>query len=161
MASRLAAAGPHPRHRAALDTYGRLVGVWDVANRWLDADGVTWHEGTVVWTFGWILDGLGVQDVMRFRMPDRATPTGTTVRLYDPAADAWHVVWFSPSGRTCTLTGRPDGADIVQVGTQHDGVRIRWVFQQLTADAFHWTGHRSADGVDWILEQEMSARRTA
>src|SRR5690348_1481549 len=95
MTDRLAATGPHPDHRAALDTYGQLVGVWDVDNRLRTDAG--WIEGTVVWTFGWILDGMGVQDVMRFRFPDGSTPTGTTVRLYDPADDRWSVVWFSPN----------------------------------------------------------------
>ena len=160
MAARLAATGPHPAHTAALDLYGRLVGAWDVTNRWSDPHDGTWREGTVIWTFGWILDGLGVQDVMRFRFRDGSTPTGTTVRLYDPTDSVWHVVWFAPGGKTCTLTGRADGDDIVQDGTQHDGRRIRWVFQHLTGDGFHWTGHIcDDDGTTWRLEQEMFGRR--
>jgi hypothetical protein len=161
MAARLAAPGPHPAHTAALDLYGRLVGEWAVTNRWTDPHDGTWREGTVVWTFGWILDGLGVQDVMRFRLPDGRTPTGTTVRLYDPAEGIWRVVWFGPDGKTCALTGRADGDDIVQDGTGPDGRPIRWAFRGLTGDAFAWTGHVSDDGgATWRLEQEMSGRRT-
>ena len=86
-----------------------------------------------MWTFGWILAGQAVQDVMWFTAddPDATRSTGCTVRFYDPAADAWHVVWFSPTGTICMLTGRPgpDG-DIVQDGTQPDGRPIRWLFTE-------------------------------
>lgn len=161
MTDRLAAAGPHAEHRDALATYGQLVGTWDVDNRWRRADG-GWDEGTVVWTFGWIIDGHAIQDVMRFRLPDGSTATGTTVRLYDPTDNLWHIVWFPSRGKTCTLIGRPDDEGITQEGTEGDGRRIRWTFREMTGDSFHWTGSVSTDGGQtWELEQEMFARRSA
>jgi hypothetical protein len=156
----LTAAGPHPKFADKLNLYGQLVGVWDVDNRYYDETEDRWREGTVVWTFGWILDGLGVQDVMRFTLDDGSTPTGTTVRMYVPGDDLWQVVWFSPSGRLCRLTGRPSEDGIFQEGTQPDGRRIRWIFTELTGDSFLWQGYvTDAGGGSWQLEQEMRARR--
>jgi hypothetical protein len=156
----LTAPGPHPDLLDKLDVYGQLVGVWDVDNRYLDPADGCWHNSTVEWTFGWILDGHAVQDVMRFRFDDGSTPTGSTMRLLDPGTDTWHVVWFPQSGKVCTLIGRraPDG--IHQEGTQPDGRSIKWIFTEITTDSFRWLGYvRNHDGSDWQLEQEMDATR--
>lgn len=152
---------------SGLELYGRLVGTWDVNNRYRSLDSGEWTTGTAVWTFGWVLDGLAVQDVMWFT--DRAADgypvrrTGSTMRLYDPGAGRWHVVWFSPRGQTVTLTGRPgpDGG-IEQEGRRLDGTPVRWTFEDVTAESFRWLGYTSPDdGTTWDLEQEMLARRRA
>lgn len=166
----LAATGPDPRHADALALYGRLVGAWDVTNRYFveeppgSAEG-RWETGTVSWTFGWILAGNAVQDTMWFTSdgPERRTATGSTMRLYDPAEEAWHIVWFAPTGTTKSLTGRPgpDG-DIVQVGQDLEGRPIRWSFTEVTGESFRWLGEVSDDGGrTWRLDQEMLARRRA
>lgn len=156
----LTAAGPHPDHAGEPDLYGRLVGVWDVDNRYFDETDGRWHTGTVVWTFGWILDGRAVQDVMRFQLEDGSTPTGTTVRSYDPRAGAWNVVWFDPLGRVTRLTGQRSPEGILQEGTQPDGREIRWTFTKITEDSFLWQGHIRDDGdASWRLEQEMHGSR--
>jgi hypothetical protein len=160
MTAALAASGPRADHKPALELYGRLVGAWNVTNRYFDESTGTWQTGTVVWTFGWVLDGQAVQDVMWFTNDaDGSRATGSTVRLYDPAADAWHVVWFSPTGTTCTLTGRPDGdGGIAQEGVRADGRPIRWHFSEVTESSFRWLGYVSDDaGETWRLEQEMLA----
>lgn len=158
----LAAAGPHPDLVDKLQLYGQLVGTWDVDNHYLDPTDGEWHRGTVEWTFGWILDGRAVQDVMRFRFDDGSTPIGTTMRLLNPSADAWHVVWFPQSGKVCTLVGRRSPEGIYQEGTQHDGRSIRWTFTDITPRGFLWRGHiRDDDASDWRLEQEMRATRRA
>jgi hypothetical protein len=147
------------------DLYGPLLGVWDVANRYLVEETGRWVQGTVVWTFGRVLGGRAVQDVMWFTAPGPdgypVRETGSTFRLFDPVAAAWHVVWFSPAGRTAALTGRRgEHGDIVQEGVRPDGRAIRWVFTELTEDSFRWLGHISDDGGrSWRLEQEMLARR--
>jgi hypothetical protein len=147
------------------DLYGRLLGVWDVANRYLDEETGRWVEGTVVWTFGRVLADRAVQDFMWFTAPGPdgypRREVGSTMRLFDSGADAWHVVWFSPKGRTAALVGcRGEHGDIVQEGVRPDGRAIRWVFTELTDDSFRWLGHVSDDGGrSWQLEQEMLARR--
>src|SRR5688572_28451394 len=133
----LGAAGPAPGLEP--DLYGRLLGVWDVTNRYLDAETGRWVDGTVVWTFYRVLGGRAVQDVMWFTAPGPdgypVRESGSTVRLFDPTAGAWQVVWFSPTGRTAALVGRPgERGDIVQEGVRPDGRAIRWVFTELTDD---------------------------
>ncbi len=161
----LAAAGPWAAHEKALDLYGRLIGTWDVVNRYLDPGTGEWRHGTVVWTFGWTLAGHTVQDVMWFTAPAAdgypARITGSTVRHYDQTRDVWHIVWFSPAGRIVRLLGRAgEGGDIDQEGTQDDGRLVRWRFTDLTDSTFRWLGHLSDDnGATWQLEQEMTARR--
>ncbi len=145
------------------DLYGDLIGTWDVGNRYADETTGEWRTGTVVWTFGRVLAGRAVQDVMWFTDSDGNRVTGSTMRLYDPAAGHWHVVWFSPSGRVATLTGRAGaGGDIVQEGDRGDGRAVRWLFTERTGTSFRWLGYVSEDGgATWRLEQEMLARRRA
>jgi hypothetical protein len=164
MTAALAATGPRADHAAAMDLYGRLAGTWHVRNRYFDEPGGTWQTGTVVWRFGWILAGNAVQDVMWFTHDgDGARATGSTVRLYDPAAGVWHIVWFSPAGTTSALTGRAgEHGDIVQEGTGPDGRPIRWLFTEVTDTSFRWLGYVSDDkGETWRFEQEMLADRQA
>ena len=143
------------------DLYGSLIGTWDVGNRYLDEATGEWRTGTVVWTFGRVLAGRAVQDVMWFTESDGSRLTGSTVRLYDPADDLWRVVWFSPLGKVRSLVGRPgEDGDIVQEGRRADGRPIRWLFTEMTGTSFRWLGYISDDdGATWRLEQEMLARR--
>ena len=119
----------------------------------------------MVWTFGRVLAGRAVQDVMWFTAPGPdgypVRESGSTVRLFDPATGTWHVVWFSPAGRVTALVGRAgEHGDIVQEGRRPGGPVIRWVFTDVTAGSFRWLGHVSDDGgATWRLEQEMLARR--
>jgi hypothetical protein len=158
MLKMLAAAGPDPEYAAQLDLYGRFVGSWDIANRELDHETGQWRENTGHWKFGWVLGGRGVQDTLEF-----GGRPGTTVRLYDPKQDVWQVVWFSPSrGDISHLVGRRDGDGVFQEGTQPDGTAIRWIFKDVEADSFTWHGYVDLAGTgEWVLEQEMLARRTA
>jgi hypothetical protein len=153
----LAAPGPDPDYAEQLDLYGRFVGSWDIDNRKLDLDTGDWHENTGHWHFGWVLGGRAIQDTLEFG----ARP-GTTVRLYDTKQDVWRVVWFAPSfGDICVLVGRRDGDGIFQEGSQPGGAKIRWTFSEIRADSFLWRGYLDRDGTgEWLLEQEMPARRT-
>jgi hypothetical protein len=162
MTAALAATGPRTDHAAAMDLYGRVVGTWNVRNRYFDEPSGTWQTGTVVWRFGWVLAGNAVQDVMWFTHDgDGVRATGSTMRLYDPAAGAWHIVWFSPAGTISVLTGRPgENGDIVQEGAGPDGRPIRWLFTAVTETSFRWLGYVSDDkGETWRFEQEMLADR--
>ncbi|GAA0492026.1 hypothetical protein Ade02nite_21800 [Paractinoplanes deccanensis] len=165
-AEELAAAGPWAGHEDEMELYGRLVGTWDLTNRYRVPETGEWRAGTVVWTFGWVLAGHTVQDVMWFTEPGAGgwpvRMTGSTVRHYDPGQGVWHIVWFSPAGRVTRLTGRAgkDG-DIEQEGVRDGGTAVRWVFTEMTATSFRWLGYTSEAGGDWALEQEMLAARRA
>ena len=156
MLSNLTAADRHPELSDQDDVYGRLLGSWEIDNRYYDESDQAWHASTLEWHFGRILDGMGVQDVLRGR-----GGAGTTVRVFDRRAGLWRVGWFGPvAGEFATLVGRADGEAIVQEGTGTDGRPIRWTFPLIKPDSFEWQGHISDDsGHTWRLEQEMRARR--
>jgi hypothetical protein len=86
---------------------------------------------------------------------------GTTLRVYDPRIDAWHIQWTDPVTQTyLSMIGRKEGSDIVQLGKSPDGNLIRWSFSEITPDSFRWRGEISADdGATWRLQVEFLARR--
>jgi hypothetical protein len=64
------------------------------------------------------------------------------------------------SGSRDELIGKRSGSEIVQIGAHSDGTPIRWVFDEITADSFHWIGEAlEPDGKTWRLEGEFQARR--
>jgi len=152
----------------AADCYGWLAGSWqlEVRNYWGDVRALGLKAEA---HFGWVLEGWAVQDVwiLPVRDPrtgeiDRSRQTqGTTLRVWDAALQAWRVTWISPlTGARVELVGRWSGKDVVQVGTFANGTPIRWIFSEITADSFRWTGETlQADGHTWKLEGEFLARR--
>ncbi len=156
----LGASGPFADYADKLQLYGQLVGSWDIEATWFLQDGST-HKGRGEWHFAWILGGRGVQDVL-FSKGAACDRYGTTLRCYDPAADAWQVTWMQPyGGEFVHLTGRRVGERIVQEGRGTDPSRLeRWSFSEITPDSFLWQGEVSFDqGASWILEQEMRGTR--
>lgn len=160
-AALLHADGPASGLEDGLGLYGWLVGSWhmDVVRRMPDGRTVG-SDGEI--HFGWVLGGTAIQDV--WMAPARTsgqTPQmfGTTLRVYDPGIDAWHIVWSDPAKQYyARQTGRADGPDIVQTGTDARGDQVRWRFTEITPDSFHWIGERAAaDG--WRIEVEFFARR--
>jgi hypothetical protein len=139
----------------AADVYGWLIGSWTLDVRRFGTDG-TEHQGSGEVHFAWVLEGRAVQDV--WIMPNTY---GTTVRVWDRVIQAWRVTWINPvTGAHNELVGRRSGKDIVQVGTHSDGRPIRWIFSEIAADSFLWTGEvLEPDGKTWRLEAEFRARR--
>ena len=86
---------------------------------------------------------------------------GTTLRVYDPGIDSWHILWTDPANQIYTQQiGRARGQDIVQEGKLPTGAILRWSFTEITGNFFHWLGEHSADdGVSWWLQVEVFARR--
>jgi hypothetical protein len=86
---------------------------------------------------------------------------GTTLRVWDPAIQAWRITWINSAGdHREEQIGRWSGKDIVQVGARADGTPTRWTFTEITADSFHWLGEAlEPDGKTWRLEGEFRARR--
>jgi hypothetical protein len=168
MHAALAASSRSPEIPEAMDLYGWLIGSWE-----LDLVG---HDdtGNVIHTtgeahFAWVLEGRAVQDVfINPSRPDRGPGSpkfanwfGTTIRIYDPAIQAWRVNWFNPhDGIRAEQIGRRLGNQIVQEGQFPDGTPIRWTFSEITADSFRWRGERlDPDGKTWRLQVEFRGRR--
>ncbi|HJQ26928.1 MAG TPA: hypothetical protein VKA60_23645 [Blastocatellia bacterium] len=163
----LVAAGPAADCADKLMLFGQFVGDWEADFTVYGTDGSKQTE-KAEWHFGWVLGGRAVQDV--FIVPRRsergktsavASDYGTVLRIYDPNIDAWRVVWASPvTGDLFTFIARPVGEEIVLEGHDPDGSPMRWIFSQITPDAFHWRRVFSADGgKTWQLHKEMSVRR--
>jgi hypothetical protein len=166
----LDAAGPSADRGANMGLYGWLIGSWDLDVTGFQPDG-TARRRPGEWHFGWTLEGRAIQDVWIVpprgpgRAGDAATNVnsyGTTVRVYDPKIDAWHIHWLDPVTLSFfTMVGRKQGNDIVQLGKTPDGNLIRWSFSEITSNSFRWRGDVSEnEGATWQLRVEFFARRT-
>lgn len=155
-ADALHSAGPAADRADRMDLYGWLIGRWTMdATLYLD-DG-TQHRGQGEIHFGWVLQGRAIQDV--WSLP--GIFYGTTLRIYDPGLDAWHILWSDPMRQYYTRQiGRAQGDEIVQEGQNDAGQPVRWRFTDITPDSFRWLGERSLDGGrSWQLQAEFLARR--
>ena len=152
----LYAAGPAPDRAGKMALYGGLIGDWEM-DATVHADDGTTHRGKGQIHFVWVLEGRAIQDV--WILPGAFY--GSTLRVYDPGIDAWHILWSDPLKQYYTRQlGRARGRDIVQDGQNDAGDQIRWSFTDITANSFRWLGERSLDaGTTWQLQAEFLARR--
>lgn len=152
----LHAAAPAPDRAEKMRLYGWLIGSWHMDAVVHRDDGTT-HKGEGYIDFGWVLEGRAIQDV--WVLP--GVFHGTTLRIYDAALDAWHILWSDPVRQYYTRqTGRAQGRDIVQDGTNSAGDLARWSFTEIKPDSFRWLGERSTDGGrNWHLQADYHARR--
>jgi hypothetical protein len=153
----------------AADVYGWLVGSWELEVLHYRAVNLVGQGLRGEAHFSWALEGRAIQDVWIMpRFSERSRDSdhtnnmfGTTLRLWDPAVQAWHIRWVNPvSGHEERQTGRRVGDEIVQVGSRLDGTATRWRFTEITPNSFHWLGEAlEADGRSWKLEGEFRAHR--
>lgn len=165
----LCASGRSAEIPESADAYGWLVGSWELealhyAGRDLSSQNITGEAH-----FNWVLEGRVIQDVWIMprssgRKPDgiyKNNMYGTTLRVWDPAIQAWRIRWIDPvSGYEQSQIGRKIGNEIVQVGARSDGTATRWRFTEITPNSFRWLGEAlEPDGKSWKLEGEFLARR--
>ena len=136
--------------------YGWLIGRWEMDAAVYGDDGAK-HIARGEIHFGWVLEGRAIQDV--WILPGFFY--GTTLRVYDPAIDAWHIFWSDPLKQFHRRQlGRARGSDIVQEGKDDTGADVRWSFTEITPNSFRWLGERSPDGgASWRLQAEFLVRR--
>lgn len=151
----LNANAPHPDLADKMRLYGRLIGRWKMHAVLRPSPGERCEaDGDIV--FGWILSGRAIQDV--WTLPGWFY--GTTLRIYDPALDAWHILWNEPIKQYYThMIGCAEDNGIVQLGQKDDGTPIRWRFRDITPDAFRWTGEVGRTDGTWFLNQDFAVRR--
>jgi hypothetical protein len=159
----LLAASPHADLRSELELFGQFIGSWDMQMQFFDAEGAVVLDQAGTWSFGWVLDGRCIQDVLihPHQGSDRRGERGigTTLRHYDSATGKWRVVWLGAvSGNVIVLTGGKVGDEIQLEGPDVDGSQLRWTFTDITRDSFQWTGFTNAGGA-WWMEQQMAGRR--
>lgn len=147
--------------------FGRFVGTWDMTVQFFDPLGDLVFDGVGRWDFTWILDGLGVQDVLTYAgaeeypLPRGERGIGTTIRTYLPTERRWRQVWAAPrAGNFIAMEEQPSDTGLRLAGLDMDGSHLVWEFTDITDDTFAWTGRTSPDGLaDWRIEQRMQARR--
>jgi hypothetical protein len=152
----LQSAGPAADRADKMALYGWLVGDWTMDATLYPDEGPR-HEAEGSIHAAWVLEGRAIQDV--WIVPGFFH--GTTLRIYDPALDAWHILWSDPLRQYyARQIGRAQGPDIVQEGRNDAGDLIRWRFTDITPDSFCWLGERSRDqGATWHLQSRYLARR--
>jgi hypothetical protein len=153
--------------------YGWLIGAWkmDVLVHMAN-DAECRGQGEA--HFGWVLEGRAIQDV--WITPPRnsrggearsdpiaaaANFYGSTLRIYDPGCDAWHIFWLDPVKQFYSrMIGRAAGKGIEQL-TVNETPQRRWRFSDITPNSFHWTADvdEGNDAVQWRRHIEFFARR--
>ena len=107
----LVAEGPAPELKDRLQLFGQFIGDWQITARWFHLDGTeTTGEGEV--HFGWILNGMAIQDVWSGHLKNPPAgwlefTSGTTLRFYDPAIGAWKCVWRANHSHVSCIRPRP------------------------------------------------------
>lgn len=153
--------------------YDPLLGRWEAEARAFLPDGSARRHYWQI-SFERTLEGRAIQDV--WITPPRSGPRagqgerwgrfdnqyGTSLRFYDPALDAWRVTWIDPCAQyRAELVGQRRGGEIFQEGTGSDGMQLRWIFSEMSADGFRWRAELAgADGTRWHKAIELLARRT-
>jgi len=164
----LSAPGPAADRTSGLQLYAFLVGSWTFDVRYPQPDGTALRSRGEIHA-DWVLEGRAIQDVWivparglrRGELPAAGEFYGTTLRIYDPGLDAWHILWSDPMRQLYRRQlGRAEGPDIIQLGKDDAGVPVRWSFRERTQDSFRWLGEVSPDGgKSWTLIAEFLARR--
>lgn len=154
-----------PPQAEQMAAFGRLIGDWDIIVEFRQEDG-SWIQAEGEWHFGWILQGRAVQDVWTVYRPgaDRSAPDailgyGTTVRVYDASADAWHVNWMGVHNHNYTrFLARNTGEELVMDAVGEEGDPFQWIFSDITPNSFRWRAQSFSNGA-WDVPQRMSAVR--
>ena len=150
----LMASGPAADRAERLSLYAFLVGQWEMDAVFHLDDGASRKSRGEIHA-AWVLAGRAIQDVWIVPARDGSAPSlpdgrsffGTTLRIYDPGIDAWHILWNDPVQQAYGhQIARPQGRDIVQEGTYGEGIKIRWSFCEITGNSFHWRGERWDEG---------------
>jgi hypothetical protein len=147
--------GPAGDRADKMSLYAFLIGRWEM-DTIVHTDAGT-QRGVGEIHAGWVLEGRAIQDV--WTLP--GVFYGTTLRIYDPGIDAWHILWNDPLKQYYTRQiGRACGKDIVQEGKNDAGDVLRWTFTDITPDSFRWLGEAlEPDGKTWKLEGEFHVKR--
>jgi hypothetical protein len=151
------------------DIYAPLLGNWKLKMIDYYPDGRKQRDHTGSWHFSRTLEGRAIQDVLVSPEPaDRSSRAsmignryGNTFRMMDPKTRRWHIDWFNPvSGIHNQLTARVEGGRIIQETAEIGGLTMRWIFEHITSDSFHWYGESSSDkGKTWKPDAEFFAKR--
>jgi len=163
--------GPAQDRSIQMMLYGQFIGSWEGRVVVHASDGRK-IEASCEIHFGWVLEGRAVQDVWitpsrkdrrNIKASSQYNLYGSTLRVYDPQNDLWHIAWINPITQAFNrLTGRKIGEDIINEYLAEDGARCQWCFTEITDKSFHWIGRESKDeGNTWNIKTEFFVQRKA
>jgi uncharacterized protein len=159
---------PNEELKDAAKIYDWLIGSWEVeAIDYLDENRTIRAQGE--WHFSWVLEGRAIEDVwiapkrsLREKNPTQPRNRyGISFRYFDKVKQKWCVNWFNPiSGASDKLYGRKEGEKIIHEGLDDNGNLMRWSFEDITTNSFHWKGELSYDkGKTFVLQAEFLGKR--
>ena len=164
IAESLVSPGPHPDIPVSDLIFAPFIGSWDLRVTWYAEDEIVRQEDGE-WHFDWVLEGRAIQDVWIVPRRERrvsATDSyeyGTSVRFYDPRLRAWRSTWIGPMhGMIRTFIARQVDRTVTLESDADQGDAMRWVFSDITEDAFIWRNSVQRDG-RWMLQQDFVATR--
>jgi hypothetical protein len=164
IASVFTAEQPRPELAGHLAVFEPLIGSWSLVVENISDDG-TVHTTDGEWHFGWALDGRALTDV--WISPARTSRSGEadgewgmSLRFYDPRLGALRSTWLGPGhGWVIPFVGRPTEDGFALEG-EANGVRLRWIFSELTAGSFAWRAEETPPGAAKpFVRQRFQARR--
>lgn len=151
------------------DIYAGMLGSWDMKVIDYNPDDGTKTPYRAKWYFSRVLEGRAIQDVFvcpefterSVGMSKIGNRYGSSFRMFDAKTKQWRVDWFNPvTGVHNQLVARNEGDRIVQETDEIDGLIMRWVFDDIQLNSFHWYGVNSTDkGKTWKLSVEFFAKR--
>lgn len=154
---------------ANLAPYDRLIGAWNFEMQCFDSNGNLEDETDGEWTFSYILDGTGIQDVFVWPRSNgdmdyyEQGECGTTIRIprYDKSGK-WDIVYAS-KWAVDHLIGEEVNGQIIQNGINKDAADTtfwQWNFVDIQSDSFLWESIWSKDnGVTWHIATRVKAKR--
>ena len=158
---------PAPDRADKMGLYGWLIGSWEM-DTVVHADDGTTQKGRGEIHFGWVLEGRAIQDV--WILP--GVFFGTTLRVYDPGLDAWHILWSDPLrqfytrqiGRATARTScrrartmpatRPGGASARSRGTRSVGAASARAMAARPGSSRPSSSHAGCSSM--VLDSEMN-----
>jgi len=161
--------GPAKEYKDKLMLYGQFIGDWTADTIEYEENGNKKYSKWDI-RFEWVLEGRAIQDLWITPIRENngvdwdesGNRYSTTIRIYNPKIDAWHIVWVNPpSGTIVQQIGRQVGNEIIQLGeVDNFGYQSRWIYRDITPESFRWCNEKTFDhGNSWKLVQEMRVKR--
>jgi hypothetical protein len=164
LAGLMVSQAPRPEFAEAFAPFAPLIGSWDLDVSWYDENGDVTRTTKGEWHFAWALDGRAVADIWitpsrEQRPTDGDGEWGLSIRLYDPALNAFRSTWLGPKyALVLTFIARAEANTIT---LEAQTTNARWIFSDITQNTFNWRNEdETAPGITTV-RQRFSATRQA
>ncbi|HIW75674.1 MULTISPECIES: hypothetical protein [Gordonibacter] len=151
--------GKSPNLPDEYNYFGKLIGSWKLD--YIDHNLSSSVKGE--WIFSWVLEGMGIQDVIILPARDARTDVvhplteyGTSLRVYNPTTHAWDVA-YGFTGKIFRLEAKKQGDMIVLTNLEDEN--HKWVFATIEDDRFHWQNVTVQANGDWHINADIYAKR--